>query len=94
MNEIVESLITSGRIVDIMLAVVVIEWLALGAWRVIRGNGLGIIGATMMLVPGTCLMLALRGALTGASWQWIALVLIASLFAHLTDMAIRIRHAP
>ena len=94
MNETLEYLISSGRIVDIMLAVVVVEWLALGTWRRIRGTGLGFLGATMMLVPGTLLMLALRGALTGASWQWIAAVLVASLFAHLTDMVIRIRHAP
>lgn len=94
MNDIVKSLFASGRIVDIMLAFVVLEWLALGAWRGFRGTGLSMIGATMMLVPGTCLMLGLRAALTGASWQVIAVFLIASLFAHLADLAIRLRHTP
>ena len=34
------------------------------------------------LLPGACLLLALRAALTGTPWPWIAALLLASLLAH------------
>lgn len=43
--------------------------------------------ALYRLLPGALMILALRGALTGAEWQWIALPLLLSLPAHLVDLA-------
>jgi hypothetical protein len=37
-------------------------------------------------------MLALRGALVGAWWGWIAVGLLAALVAHLFDLQRRWRH--
>jgi hypothetical protein len=37
------------------------------------------------LLPGILLLLALREALTGANWVWVALWLTVSLPAHLAD---------
>ena len=38
-------------------------------------------------LPGALMILALRGALTGAEWHWIALPLLLSFPAHLADLA-------
>ena len=42
--------------------------------------------AACRLVPGALMMVALRGALTGAAWPWIALPLAASFPFHLADL--------
>ena len=44
-----------------------------------------------MLLAGAFLLLALRAALTGASWIPVALWLLAALFAHLVDLVRRWR---
>lgn len=38
------------------------------------------------LLAGAFLLLALRCALTGAGWLWIALWLLAALLAHVADI--------
>lgn len=43
--------------------------------------------ALYRLLPGALMILALRGALTGAEWHWIALPLLLSFAAHLADLA-------
>ncbi len=43
--------------------------------------------ALYRLLPGVLMILALRGALTGAEWHWIALPLLLSFPAHLADLA-------
>jgi hypothetical protein len=45
--------------------------------------------AALRLLPGALLLLALRAALTGQAWPWIALALAASFPAHLADLARR-----
>ena len=78
--EVVHTLFASGHVVDLVLAVLAAEF----AWLVLRGNraldvGLGL-GAAMLM------MLALRAALTGAAWPWIALPLVLSFPLHVADM--------
>ena len=41
------------------------------------------------VLPGALIVLALRGALTGADWPWIALPLALAFPAHLADLAAR-----
>ncbi|MDO6416238.1 hypothetical protein Q4F19_17765 [Sphingomonas sp. BIUV-7] len=43
--------------------------------------------ALLRLVPGALMLLALRAALTGLDWRWIALSLVASFPVHLADLA-------
>ena len=43
--------------------------------------------ALYRLLPGALMILALRGALTGAEWHWIAVPLLLSFPAHLADLA-------
>lgn len=79
-------LFASGHAVDIVLVVMGFElaWLvATGAWRVTE--------AALRLAPGALLLLALRAALTGFDWRWIALPLMLSFPLHLADLAQRRR---
>jgi len=85
----VAELFAGGRIVDLVLALVVLEALAL--WIHHRRTGRGIAPADFLpnLAAGACLLLALRAALAGSGWIWIAAWLAAALAAHLADLARR-----
>ena len=83
------GMFASGRIVDAVIALMLLEALLL-AWlhrRHRRGP------APSVLLPnfaaGLFLLLALRGALVEAEWTWIAASLGAALVAHLADLARR-----
>lgn len=78
-----EWLFASGHAVDIVLAVLTVElaWLTRRGWNPID--------AALRLAPGALMLLALRGALTGLDWPWIALPLALSFPAHLADLARR-----
>lgn len=86
-----EALFANGRIVDLILGLTVLEAVALVAYH--RRTGRGVSPADLLgnLLAGACLLLALRGALVGAWWGWIALCLSASLLAHLADLRSRWR---
>ena len=43
------------------------------------------------LLAGACLLLALRAALVGASWPWVAAPLAGAFAAHLADLGLRWR---
>ena len=83
MNEFFES----GRAVDLVLVVLVIEAVWLVATR-----RMSVARTIAALLPGARILSALRGALTDAAWPWVATPLILSFPAHLADLAIR-RHA-
>jgi hypothetical protein len=81
-----QEFIASGHAIDLILLLVLAEGLALFAYR--WKTGRGIAGADLIanLLAGACLMLALRAALAGAGWIWIALCMSAALLAHLADL--------
>ena len=84
-----EALFSGGRIVDIVIAFMAIEAIALllaNRW----GSRFGKLDTFLLLVPGLVLLLALRSALANDGWQAIALWLVASLIAHLADLARRL----
>lgn len=74
-------LFASGRAVDVVLAVIVLELVWLTARR---GWSLG--DALLRLGPGALMLVALRAALTAADWRWIALALLLSFPVHLADL--------
>jgi hypothetical protein len=80
----VDHFFTSGTAADLILAILVLE---LGVLVVFRR--LPLRAALAAVLPGALLVLALRGALTGADWPWIALPLALSFPAHLADLAAR-----
>ncbi len=73
-------LFTRGHAADLILLVMLAEWV------VLRVRGWPIATATVRLLPGACLVVALRLALTGADWRWVALATAASLPPHLADL--------
>jgi len=81
------TLFATGHIVDFILALILIEFVALSAyigrvaWRGFAGN----------LLSGACLLLALRAALAGADFALIGLFLFLGFLFHLADLAERIR---
>lgn len=87
------ELFASGRIVDLILALVVIEAGVLLAWRARRGGGPSPIALVANLAAGAGLMLALRAALTGSSWIAVAAPLTLALGAHVLEMVLRFRSA-
>jgi hypothetical protein len=79
----------SARIVDLILALVAAEALALALLR--RAHGIPLPGLFANLLAGAFLLAALRCAIVGAAWPWIAASLLAALVAHLADLAARWR---
>lgn len=86
-----EALVRSGHVADIILACLVIEAVALLAWHRATGRGLAPRAVAALLLPGAFLVLALRFALTDASWALIPAALVGALAAHLWDLRGRLR---
>jgi hypothetical protein len=84
----IATLITSGRIADLILAVMAAEAVLLIGLKVWTERGPSIASMAAMLISGGGLALALRGALTGASWTVIAAPLSISMVAHVAFLAL------
>jgi hypothetical protein len=82
-----QALFSTGRAIDLVLAFMAAEF-AILYWRR-RERRKTPIDLLLALAPGACLLLAVRAALTGAGWMWIAAFLAASLPAHLADLSRR-----
>ncbi len=85
------DLFSSGHIVDFILAVMVLEAIILVSRKRVTGRGMTIIEIITGLIPGACLLLAVRAALTEAWWGWIALSLTAAGISHASDLGLRLR---
>lgn len=83
------SIITSGRIVDVMVLFVVLEVIVLVIYWRRTGRGVPTIPLLANIGAGGSLMLALGATLKGYSTSLIAACLVASLIFHVTDLAIR-----
>lgn len=88
-----ESLLASGHLIDAILLLVALEALGLILWSR-RARGVWPLALLCNLTSGAALMLALRGALTGAGWAAIAGCLALAGLAHLTEMALRLGLSP
>ncbi len=87
------ELFASGRAVDVVLALMALEALALALYWRLRRRGIAGVDLAVSLLAGAALLLALRAALTGAAWPWVAGWLAAALGAHVADLARRWRTA-
>ncbi|OYY65456.1 hypothetical protein [Sphingomonas sp. 28-62-11] len=74
-------LFASGIAADVVLIVIALE----AVWLRLRRRWL-VIAIMCRLMPGLLMMLALRAALTGQGWVWIALPLTLSFPFHLADL--------
>jgi len=83
-----QEFLLSGQAVDLVLLVIAAEFVGLLALRrkIWRRAAPDLFFA---LMPGVFLLVALRLALTGAAWQWIALAVAASFPFHIADLVRR-----
>lgn len=88
-----KDMVVSGRLVDLAIAVTLIEGIALAVYRRVTGRGPTLPDLAVMLGAGLCLMFALRAAVSGAV-AWMAIFLVGALVAHLADLGRRWRAAP
>ena len=72
--------------VDLILGLVVLEAIAFVAFRARLGPGLRPARIVWNLLAGAALLVALRSALAGSHWHWIAAALAVSLVAHVGDL--------
>ncbi|MCU0870057.1 MAG: hypothetical protein MUF30_10740 [Burkholderiales bacterium] len=79
-----ETLFTSGRVVDLVIAVLLLEVVLV---RGVLGRGDALPLATV--ASGMCLLLAWRAASSGADWRWIGLWLSSAGAAHAVDLRMR-----
>ncbi|MBG6078596.1 hypothetical protein [Rubrivivax gelatinosus] len=78
-------------LVDLVIAVTLLEALVLWIWHARTGRGLAPRDFVANLCAGLALMLAVRAALAGAAWTWVAAGLAAAGVAHLLDLRRRWR---
>lgn len=80
------DLFASGHAADLVLAVLVIEAIVLSVSHARSGAGPPPRVFAPMIGAGVLLVLALRCALTGAPWPWIALLLSGGGAVHAVDL--------
>ena len=84
------ALFESGRIIDVVLVVVVVEVAVLALWPRLRG-AMSLFDIAALIAPGVMLMLAVRSALTSAPHMETAALLAAAFVFHLWDIGRRRR---
>jgi uncharacterized membrane protein YbhN (UPF0104 family) len=70
----------SGRAVDLVLAVLLVE----AIWLKFRGNRWADIAPA--LLPAVLMMIALRAALTGMAWPFVSIPLALAFPVHIYDL--------
>ncbi|PKO42302.1 MAG: hypothetical protein CVU30_11085 [Betaproteobacteria bacterium HGW-Betaproteobacteria-3] len=81
-----EALFHDGSLVNVIIALTVVEGFALALYHRITGRGVPPRDYALNLLAGLFLMLAIRGVLTGAGWYWTASALAAAGIAHCADL--------
>jgi hypothetical protein len=79
----VGRLFASGRIVDCIIGLMLLELIVLGMVRARTQRGIHPNELAVSVAAGIALLLALRAALVGQSWRYIAAWLVSALIAHL-----------
>ena len=85
-----EGFVSSGRIADMILVALAIELLVVGFYLWRKGAGLMLVSLAASSLAGGAIVLALRAALQGAGWPFVAIYLAAALLAHMADLALRL----
>ena len=87
----VPAWLASPHLIDAILAFTLVEGTALALWHRRTESGLPGRRVLRTLLPGFCLLLALRAALAGHPLPWIPAALAAALVCHLADLRARWR---
>lgn len=83
------ELFTSGRVIDIILAAMVLEAILLLLYRRRSGAGPTLAQTIANLLSGAMIMLAVRSALTDSGWETTAVFLLSAFAAHIVDLKLR-----
>ena len=83
------DMIINAALIDWILALVALEGAAVLGWRALSGRGPQPLSFLSNLVAGAFLLVALRGAVSGASGGWIAACMFAGCLAHFVDLTAR-----
>jgi ABC-type spermidine/putrescine transport system permease subunit II len=86
-----QGFFASGQVADLVLLVLAAEAAALFLWHRRTGRGLAPLVLAGLVLPGIAFALALRAALTGAGWGWVAAALVAAFLAHAFDLTVRLK---
>ena len=78
-------------LIEAIIVLTVLEGVALALYHRATGRGVAPVEYAANLASGVALMLALRAALGGAGWGWLAAALAASGLLHAADIARRWR---
>ena len=84
-----DDLFASGRVIDLIVALMVLEGIGLTILHRATGRGVPLAALGANLLAGGALMLALRAALVGSGWMTVAMFLAAGLVAHVVDLGQR-----
>ncbi len=87
------KLFASGRIVDWIVLIMLLECVSVQAAQWALKRSLGALALTVGLGAGLALLLALRASLLGERWQVIASWLAVAFVAHLCDLRLRLKGA-
>jgi hypothetical protein len=87
------ALLGSTHLADVALIALLVEAAALALYRTHTGRGPGVREILGVLLPGACLLLAMRSALASAGTQIVGFFLIAALLTHAADLRRRWRLA-
>ncbi len=81
-----DALVSSDWVVDLVLVFMFVEGAGLIAYRVLTGRGLASVSVALMLLPGACLVFALRAVLAGAATTVVIAWLTLALVVHVADL--------
>lgn len=84
------ELFANGRMIDLILALVVVEALGLAVLHRVTGRLPPLPRLLPNLAAGAFLLVAVRAALVGADWIWVAGSLLVALMAHIVDLLTRL----
>ena len=90
-TEPVGSLLTGTHLIDLVIIATLVEWAALVLLWKRFGRGVPPGMLSWMLLPGLCLMLAVRGVMIGIPWYGLTLLMLLAGLAHLIDLRSRWR---
>jgi hypothetical protein len=82
----VREIFSGTLLIDIVIAVTVIEWVLLSWWHRRTGRGIPMSELRATLLAGLYLMMALRASMVSAPWYVVALLLLAAGLSHAADL--------
>jgi hypothetical protein len=85
-GNIVREIFSGTLLIDIVIAVTVIEWVLLSWWHRRTGLGIPMSELRATLLAGLYLMMALRASMVSAPWYVVALLLLAAGLSHAADL--------